>query len=318
MMYSRIAGTGSYLPEKVLTNQDLERMVDTTDEWIVQRVGIHERHVVSEGDSVTSMAHAAALRAMESAGIDPNDIDLILVGTTTADNYFPSTACLIQHTLGITNLCPAFDLNAACAGFMYSMTVADQFIKSGAAKTVLVIGVDALSRVVDWTDRSTCVLFGDGAGAVILQSSETPGLLVSHIQSDGQYAGLLESKNYIWTQEPDVKIHMNGRSVFKQAVSKLDELVDKTVAMAGLDKSDIDWLIPHQANIRIIQATAKRLGLSMERVILTVESHGNTSAASIPLAFDHAVRSGQIQRGETVMMEAFGAGLAWGSVLVNY
>jgi 3-oxoacyl-[acyl-carrier-protein] synthase III len=319
MIYSRIAGTGSYLPETRLTNADLEKLVDTTDEWILKRVGIRERRIVADsGDTTSSMAVAAAKAAMEAAGVGPEEIDLIIVGTATSDCFFPSSACMVQHSLGIKNECPAFDLNAACAGFIYGMSVADQYIKSGAAKHALVIGAESLSRVVDWKDRSTCILFGDGAGAVVLQSSDEPGIIHTNIHSDGQYGSMLYANSPLWDGGESPDLHMDGREVFKVAVSKLEEIVDQTLEQAGMTKSEIDWLIPHQANMRIIKATAKRLGLPIERVILTIEEHGNTSAASVPLALDSAVRQGQIKRGEVLMLEAFGAGFAWGSTLVKY
>lgn len=318
-MYSRIAGTGSYLPPKKLTNADLEKIVDTTDEWIMKRVGIRERRIVTTGeDSTNGMATKAAKAAMEMAGVGPEDIELIVVGTATPDYFFPSAACTVQHELGIKNECPAFDLNAACAGFIYAMSVADQYIKTGAIKTALVIGSEALSRIVDWKDRSTCVLFGDGAGAVVLQASDSPGIIHTSIFSDGQYDSLLYGKSTLWTDDSKPKLHMDGREVFKVAVSKLEEIVDQTLEKAGMNKSDIDWLIPHQANMRIIKATAKRLDLPLDRVVLTIEEHGNTSAASVPLALDCAVRKGQVKRGETLMLEAFGAGFAWGSTLVKF
>lgn len=319
MQYSRIAGTGSYLPEKILTNQDLEKMVDTTDEWIMKRVGIRKRHIVGDsGDTTCSMATEAAKRAMDAAGVVASDIDLIVVGTASADNYFPSAACVIQKNLGIDNDCAAFDLNAACAGFVYSLNMADLSIRCGQAKTALVIGVDTLSNVVDWTDRSTCVLFGDGAGAVVLQSSAEPGVLVSNIHAAGRYADTLYAKSALWNEADAGKLSMDGREVFKVAVKKLDEIVDQTLAKAGIDKSKIDWLIPHQANVRIIQAVAKRLQLPMERVIMTIEHHANTSAASIPLALDYAVQEGKVKQGDLLMLEAFGAGLSWGAALVQY
>lgn len=319
MTYSKIAGTGSYLPEKILTNADLEKMVDTTDEWIMKRVGIRERHLVADsGDSTCSMATDAARAAMEAAGVTADDIDLIVVGTTTPDYFFPSVACIVQRDLGIKNECPAFDLSAACAGFIYGMSVGDQYIKSGAAKNVLVIGVESLSRLVDWGDRSTSILFGDGAGAVVLQPSEEPGVIITNIQADGKFAELLYAKSTLWNGSNTPTLNMNGREVFKIAVEKLEEIVDQTLEKAGMDKSEIDWLIPHQANMRIIKATAKRLDLPMERVVLTIEEHGNTSAGSVPLALDVAVRRGQIKRGEILMLEAFGAGFAWGSALVKY
>lgn len=319
MKYAKIAGTGSYLPEKILTNADLEKIVDTTDEWIVQRVGIRQRHLVGDsGDTTVSMAYKAGLAAIEAAGLSANDIDMIVVGTASPDHYFPSVACEIQHRLGIKNECPAFDLNAACAGFIYGMSVGNQYIATGTAKNVLVIGVDTLSAVVDWTDRSSCILFGDGAGAVVLQASDEPGVLATHMHADGQYTELLYANNAMFSEQAKNTIQMQGNDVFKVAVKKLGEIVDQTLEKAGAKKTDIDWLIPHQANMRIIQAMAKRLKLPMEKVVLTIEEHGNTSAASIPLALDHAVRTGQVQRGQKLLLEAFGAGFAWGSALVVY
>lgn len=319
MTYAKITATGSYLPEQVLTNEELEAMVETNSEWIMKRVGIKERHVIGDsGDTCVTMATKAALHAIADCDLEPNDIDLIVVATASADNFFPSVACLVQDALGITNECAAFDINAACAGFIYGITMGDQFIRSHQAKNVLVIGVDALSAVVDWTDRSTCVLFGDGAGAVILSADDEPGILTTILKSAGKYGDLLYARSSLWDEEDPGKLRMSGREVYKLAVTKLDEIVDQTLEKAGLDKSEIDWLIPHQANIRIIQSTAKRLNLPMEKVLLTIQEHGNTSAASIPLALDAGVRRGSVRRGQVLMLEAFGAGLAWGSALVKY
>lgn len=319
MTYSKITGTGSYLPKKILTNAELEKMVDTTDEWIVQRVGVRRRHIVADsGDTTCSMALAAARAAIASAKINPNDIDLILVGTASPDRLFPSVACHIQKLLGITNECAAFDVNAGCAGFIYVMNIADQYIRAGSCKNVLIIGADTLSAVTDWTDRGTCILFGDGAGAAIMQASETPGVLAAHIHADGQYADLLFTESALWSHKANNYVQMQGNAVFKVAVNKLGQIVDQTLTKAGIDKHDIDWLIPHQANMRIIQAMAKKLDLPMEKVIVTIEDHGNTSAASIPLALDFAVKSNKIKHGDKLLLEAFGAGFAWGSVLVVY
>jgi len=318
MKYSRIVGTGACLPEKVVANADLEKMVDTSDDWIRQRVGIIQRHIVSGGETTISLALHAARKAIEAAQLQPNDIDLVIVGTATNNFYFPSVASIVQGELGITNECAAFDVSAACAGFIYAMSIADQYLRSGSAKNVLVIGVDVLSKIVDWTDRNTCVLFGDGAGAVVLQSSKEKGLLTTHIHASGQYAKLLYCESGAWHRDSLPFVKMDGAKVFKIAVSKLNEIVDQTLTKAGIEKSAIDWLIPHQANMRIIQATAKRLNLPMERVVLTIQHHGNTSAASVPLALDHAIRQGVIKRGDTLMLEAFGAGLAWGSALLVY
>ena len=319
MIFSHLAGTGGYVPKQVLTNADLEKLVETDDEWIVQRVGVRQRHIIGDsGENTITMAREAALQALDMAGLKPNDLDMIIVGTATPQFHFPSNACVLQHELGITRDIPAFDLNAACAGFIYALSTADQFIKGGVVKTALVIGVDALTKLVDWQDRSTCILFGDGAGAVVLTASEKPGILATHIHANGSYHHLITSNNTIDNPEASQHIQMRGNEVFKIAVTKLGEIVEQTVAHSEFDKEDIDWLIPHQANMRIIAATATRLGLPMERVVLTIEEHGNTSSASIPLALDHAVRRGQVKRGEMLLLEAFGAGLAWGSALVKF
>ena len=320
MIYSRIIGTGSYLPEKVLTNHDLENMVETSDQWIQDRTGIKKRHIVAENETTTDLAFFAAEKAIEAAGISPEDIDLIIVATTTPTRIFPSTASLLQEKLNISG-CPAFDLQAVCTGFIYALTVADKFIKSGSVKNALVIGAESLSRIVDWTDRNTCVLFGDGAGAVILQASEETGILSTHIHSDGQYNALLtvpRGPGAALSEEALPYIEMQGNDVFKVAVRTLSNIVDETLIANNLDKQDIDWLIPHQANIRIISATAKKLNMSMDQVVVTVHEHGNTSAASIPLALDVAVRDGRIQRGETLLLEAFGGGFTWGSALLKF
>mgnify|MGYP001226516471 CR=1 FL=1 len=320
MIYSRIAGTGSYLPEKVLSNHDLEQMVETNDQWIQDRTGIKKRHIVADDEATTNLAFNAAQKAIEAAGIKNDDIDLIIIATTTPTRIFPSTASLVQEKLGI-NGCPAFDIQAVCTGFIYALTVADKFIKSGSVKNALIIGAESLSRIVDWTDRNTCVLFGDGAGAVVLQASEETGVLSTHIHSDGQYNALLSVPTGPGSVEnADAKpfIEMQGNDVFKIAVKTLSSIADETLAANNMAKSDIDWLIPHQANIRIIKATAKKLSLPMDRVVVTVDEHGNTSAASIPLALDTAVRDGRIQRGETLLLEAFGGGFTWGSALLNF
>ena len=318
MSYSRLTGTGGYLPEKVLTNAELETMVDTTDAWIFERTGIRERHIAAPDETTCDLAEAAARRAIEAAGIAAQDIDLIIVATTTPDQVFPSTACLLQQRLGIQG-CAAFDLQAVCSGFVYALDVADKFIRTGSARHALVLGAETLSRIIDWNDRGTCVLFGDGAGAVVLSASDQPGILSSHLHADGRYEPLLTvpagiSRGY----EQAAFIQMQGREVFKVAVNTLGSLVDETLQANDLPRSAIDWLVPHQANYRIIEATAKKMGLSMDRVVVTVTEHGNTSAASIPLALDVAVRDGRIQRGDTVMLEAFGAGFTWGSVLLKY
>lgn len=317
MKYSRIAGTGSYLPKKILTNADLESMVDTTDEWIVSRTGIRQRHIAAEGEFTSDLSVEAARRAMKAAEIQATDIDLIIVATTTPDRVFPSTACLVQDKLGISN-CPAFDIQAVCSGFVYALATADNFIKSGGAKCVLVIGSETMSRITDWTDRSNCILWGDGAGAVILKASDEQGIMSTHLHADGSYANLLNVPSGVSKTEGAKTVYMEGNSVFKVAVNTLDAIVDETLEANGLQKSDVDWLVPHQANIRILQSTAKKLGMGMDRVVVTVDTHGNTSAASIPLALDVAVRDGRIKRGEIILMEAFGGGFTWGSVLMKY
>lgn len=321
-IYSRIAGTGSYLPEKVLTNADLEKMVETSDEWIQSRTGIRERHIAAEGETTSDLGYNAALRALEAAGIDASQLDMIVVGTTTPDLIFPSTACLIQAKLGVAG-CPAFDVNAACSGFVFALGVADKFIRSGDCRHVLVIGTETLTRMVDWNDRTTCVLFGDGAGAVVLKADEDTGILSTHLHADGSKKKLLWNPVGVSTGFKDGAngggtINMKGNDVFKYAVKALDSVVDETLAANGLDKSDLDWLIPHQANLRIIEATAKRLDMSMDQVVVTVDKHGNTSSGSVPLALDAAVRSGKVERGQLLLLEAFGGGFTWGSALLRY
>lgn len=320
MRYSRITGTGGYLPERVLTNADLERMVDTTDGWIVSRTGIRKRHIARDDETTCDLAEQAAHRAIEAAGIRANDIDLIVLGTTTPDIVFPSTACLLQQRLDIHG-CAAFDVQAVCTGFIYALAIADKFIRTEAARCALVIGAETYSRIVDWTDRTTCVLFGDGAGAVVLQSSHEPGILSSHLHADGQYQELLKvpgGLSYGPHQGSNAYVKMQGNEVFKIAVNILGRIVDETLAANNLTKRDMDWLVPHQANIRIIAATAKKLDMPMSRVIVTIGEHGNTSAASVPLALDQAIRDGRIKRGEILLLEALGAGFTWGSVLVKY
>ena len=322
MTHARIAGTGSYLPDKVLTNADLSKLVDTSDEWIHSRTGIRQRHIAVEGQTTGDLAHEAALRAMQAAGVTAGEIDLIVLGTTTPDIIFPSTACLLQHRLG-ANGCAAFDVNAACSGFLYALGIADKFVRSGASKCALVVGAETLSRMIDWSDRGTCVLFGDGAGAVVLKPDEDTGILSTHLHADGAYKELLYNPVGVsvgFKDEPNhgVKVLMSGNDVFKVAVKTLDAVVEETLAHHGLDRHAIDWLIPHQANLRIITATAKRLDMPMERVIVTVDRHGNTSAASVPLALDEAVRSGRVKRGELLLLEAFGGGFTWGSALLRY
>lgn len=322
MSYGRILGTGGYLPRKIVTNADLEKMVDTSDKWIVERTGIRERHIAADGETSCTMGVEAARTAMAAAGVGAQDIDLIVVATTTPDQVFPSTACLLQDKLGIHG-CAAFDIQAVCTGFVYALAIADKFIHTGSARCALVVGTETLSRITDWSDRGTCVLFGDGAGAVVLGASDHPGIMSSHLHADGQYKDLLKvpagiSKGYDKTVNGEAYMHMEGSEVFKVAVMTLGRIVDETLAANEMKQSDVNWLVPHQANNRIIAATAKKLGIPMERVVMTVERHGNTSAASIPLAFDEAVRDGRIQRGDTVLMEAFGGGFTWGSVLLKY
>jgi 3-oxoacyl-[acyl-carrier-protein] synthase-3 len=318
-VYSRILGTGGYLPPKVLTNKDLEQIVDTSDEWIRERTGIRERHVVVDGESCCDLAEMAARRALDAAGLEPSEIDLIIVGTTTPDQIFPSTACLLQQRLGIHG-CPAFDVQAVCTGFVYALAIADKFIRAGTSRCALVVGSETLSRILNWQDRGTCVLFGDGAGAVVVGAAEEPGILSTHLHADGAYKDLLQVPRGIGsgTCDGDPYMEMRGNEVFKVAVTTLGRIVDETLEANGLKQSDIDWLIPHQANTRIIQATARKLHLPMEQVVVTVGEHGNTSAASIPLALDTAIRDGRIRRGETLLMEAFGGGFTWGSVLARY
>jgi len=315
-------GTGSYLPAQVLTNYDLEKIVDTSDQWIRERTGIEKRHIAAEGENTCDLAEQAARNAIAAAGRETKDIDLIVVATTTPDQVFPSTACLLQSRLDIHG-CAAFDVQAVCTGFIYAMGVADNFIRTGNARCALVIGAETFSRILNWEDRTTCVLFGDGAGAVVLEASDEPGVLSTHLHADGDYASLLQvpvgvSTGYDKMRESAAFVEMRGAEVFKMAVNTLGRIVDETLEKNGLDKSDIDWLIPHQANTRIIRATAKKLRMSMDRVVVTVGEHGNTSAASVPLALDVAVRDGRIKRGETLLMEAFGGGFTWGSVLAKY
>jgi 3-oxoacyl-[acyl-carrier-protein] synthase-3 len=322
-MYSRIAGTGSYLPEKILTNADLERLVDTSDEWIRSRTGIERRHVVVDGQTTTDLAEQAARRAMEAAGVTAADIDLICVGTTTPDLVFPNVGTLLQERLGIQNGCPAFSLEAACTSFMYALGVADKFVRLGESKCALVVGAETLTRIVDWTDRGTCVLFADGAGAVILKPSDEPGIISTRLHSDGRYKDLLMypdgvSRGFHLVREGRAAVQMKGNEVYKVAVNTLGHLVTETLNANNLSKSDLDWLIPHQANIRIIEAIARRLDLPMERVIVTIADQGNTSAASVPLALDTGVRDGRVKRGQLLLLEAFGGGFTWGSALIRY
>ncbi len=320
MTHARIVGTGSHLPERLLTNADLERLVDTTDQWIVERTGIRQRHVAGAGELTSDLAAQAARRALEAAGVVPASVDLIVVATTTPDRVFPGTACIVQAKLGIGNACAAFDVQAVCSGFIYALATATNFIKARQARTALVIGAETLTRITDYSDRGNCILWGDGAGAVVLAASDVPGIISTHLHADGRYEALLYTDGGPSSGSPDAgpKVRMQGNAVFKMAVNTLDAIVDETLAANGLAKTDIDWLVPHQANIRIIQATAKKLGMGMERVVLTVDRHGNTSAASIPLALDTAVRDGRIRPGQTLLMEAFGGGFTWGSALVRY
>ena len=307
-MYSRITGTGSYLPQKVLTNKDLESLVDTTDKWIVERTGIKQRHIAAENESTSSMAINASIDAIESSGLSEKDIDLVIVATTTPDQIFPSTACIVQNKLNI--VAPAFDIQAACTGFIYAMSVADNYIRNGVSKNILIIGSEKYSNFLDWKDRSTCVLFGDGAGAVILSADVKEGIISSHIHADGQYNDLLSVEGN--------HIKMKGNEVFKVAVNTLSKLVDETLEKNNMDKTSIDWLVPHQANLRIIKAAAKKLSLPLEQVVVTVDNHANTSAASIPLALNEAVKDGRIKEDQVVLLEAFGSGFTWGSVLLRY
>ncbi|HFZ1933705.1 ketoacyl-ACP synthase III [Serratia marcescens] len=317
-MYTKILGTGSYLPVQVRTNADLEKMVDTSDEWIVTRTGIRERRIAAADETVATMSFQAAENALEMAGVAKEDIGLIIVATTTTTHAFPSAACLVQQMLGIKD-CSAFDLAAACAGFTYALSVADQYVKNGAVKHALVIGADVLSRTLDPEDRGTIILFGDGAGAVVLGVSEEPGILSTHLHADGSYGNLLtlpykDRQN----QDKPAYVTMAGNEVFKVAVTELARIVDETLQANNMDRSELDWLVPHQANLRIISATAKKLGMGMDKVVVTLDRHGNTSAASVPSALDEAVRDGRIQRGQLVLLEAFGGGFTWGSALVRF
>ncbi len=322
MTYSRITGTGGCLPERVLTNAELERMVDTSDEWIRTRTGIRERRIAAPDETTCDLAERAARQALDAAGIAPSELDLIVVATTTPDKVFPSTACLLQARLGVGG-CPAFDIQAVCTGFLYGMTVVDQFIRSGTVRRALLVGAETLSRILDWTDRATCVLFGDGAGAVVLEASGEPGVLSTHIHADGAYEHLLAvdggiSQGYERVAGGNAYIRMQGNEVFRVAVNTLGSIVDETLEANGVTRDAIDWLVPHQANVRIISATAKKLKLPMDRVVVTVDVHGNTSAASVPLALDTAVRDGRVQRGQRLLLEAFGAGFTWGAAYLVY
>jgi 3-oxoacyl-[acyl-carrier-protein] synthase III len=318
-MNSRIVGTGSYLPEKILTNADLEKIVDTSDEWIRSRTGIRSRHIAADGELTSDLALPAARKALQSAGVAAGDIDMIIVATTTPDMIFPSTACILQSRLGIAG-CPAFDLQAVCSGFVYALGTADLFIRAGQAKKVLVVGAEVYSRILDWNDRGTCVLFGDGAGAIVLAASNTPGILATRLHADGSYKEHLSVPGSVcggkvWGRP---FVHMDGGSVFRFAVRVFEEVAHEVLDQAGLKVSDLDWFVPHQANIRIMEATARKLGLPVEKVIATVDHHGNTSAASIPLALDEAVRDGRIHPGQTLLLEGVGGGFTWGAVLLRW
>jgi 3-oxoacyl-[acyl-carrier-protein] synthase-3 len=322
-MYSRIAGTGSYLPEKILTNADLEKLIDTSDEWIRTRTGISQRHIAAEDETTTDLAEHASRRAMEDAGVTAADIDLICVGTTTPDLVFPNVGTLLQERLGIYGGCPAFSLEAACTGFVYALGVADKFVRLGESKCALVVGAETLTRIVDWQDRQTCVLFADGAGAVILKPASEPGIISTRLHSDGRYKDLLlypdgVSNGFKLVRKGNVGLQMKGNEVYKVAVNTLGQLVTETLNANGITKDQLDWLIPHQANLRIIEAIAKRLDLPMERVIVTIGDQGNTSAASVPLALDTGIRDGRVQRGQLLLLEAFGGGFTWGSALIRY
>ena len=315
MTFSKIIGSGSYLPDRILTNQDLEKMLDTTDEWITTRTGIKQRHIIADDQVTSDMAYEASKKALQDANLVAQDIDLIILATTTPDKIFPSTACTLQAKLDIPE-CPAFDVQAVCSGFIYALSIAEKFIKTGTSNTALVVGADAMSRITDYKDRSNAILWGDGAGAVILTKSNEPGILSTHIHAQGKYEDMLHVPR---RQDGELDtIEMQGNQVFKMAVNTLDAIVDQTLDANQLKKSDIDWLVPHQANIRILDATAKKLSMSMDKVIVTIDKHGNTSAASIPLAFDEGVKAKKIKKGQIVLMEAFGGGFTWGSALIKY
>ena len=321
-VYARIAGTGRCLPDRVLTNADLEKMVETSDEWIKSRTGIERRHIVADDETNLDLCERASRQAMEMAGVTAADIDLVIVGTTTPDQVFPNMGCLLERRLGIRGPM-AFSLEAACTGFIYALNIAEKFVKTGSSKCALVVGAETLSRMVDWKDRNTCVLFGDGAGAVILKASEEPGILSTHVHADGQYADLLYFPSGVSKRPEDFHarrdyIQMKGNEVFKVAVTKLGEVAQEALDANGLKGEQLDWLIPHQANLRIIEGTARKLKMPMERVVLTVQDHGNTSTASVPMALDVAVRDGRIKRGQLLLLEAFGGGFTWGSALLRF
>ncbi len=319
MTYARIVGTGGYLPEKILTNHDLERMVDTSDEWIRGRTGISQRHIAADNETTSDMALNASRAAMNSAGVSAGDIDLIILATTTPDMIFPSTACILQEKLGVGD-CAAFDVQAVCSGFIYALATADMFIRAGKCRTALVVGAEVYSRILDWNDRSTCVLFGDGAGAVVLARSDEPGIISTHLHADGRHSNILSVPANVCGGKVQGKpfVVMEGNTVFKFAVKVLEEVVQEALTENNLHASDVDWLIPHQANIRIIISTAKKLGIPMEKVVATVDKHGNTSAASIPLAMDIAARDGRIQTGHHVLLEGVGGGFTWGAALIRW
>lgn len=321
-IYSRIIGTGGYLPEKVMTNADLEKIVDTSDEWIRERTGIEQRRIAADNQTTCDLAYEASIQALEMAGVQASELDLIIVATTTPDKIFPSTATLLQQRLN-NHGAPAFDIQAVCTGFVYALSVADQFMQTGMSKKALVVGAETLSRITNWEDRNTCVLFGDGAGAVVLEASSEPGILSTHIYADGQYEELLHvpsgpSKKPVTDDISERTMHMKGNEVFKIAVNTLSSIAKETLEANNISKADLDWLVPHQANLRIIKATAKKLSLSDDQTVITVNKHANTSGASIPLALNEAVRDGRIQRGQTLLLEAFGGGFTWGSALIKY
>jgi 3-oxoacyl-[acyl-carrier-protein] synthase-3 len=320
LIHSKIIGTGSYLPAKVLTNYDLEKVVDTSHDWIFSRSGIAERHIAADNELTSDLALQASRKAIEAAGVGADEIDLVIVATTSPDQIFPSTACILQDKLGIKSRGPAFDIQAVCGGFVYALNTADMYIKGGQAKTALVVGAEVLSRMVDWKDRTTCVLFGDGAGAVVLRASEQPGIVISKLHADGSHRNMLKAEGNVRNGEIDGDpfLRMDGQAVFKFAVKVLSDVVEEILEEQNLSGSDINWLVPHQANIRIIEATAKKLGLGMDNVVVTVANHGNTSAASIPLALDTAVRDGRIKAGQNILIEAVGGGFTWGATLIKW
>ena len=318
MKYARIVGTGSYLPANVVSNDELSRRVDTSDEWIRSRTGIRQRHIAEPAQTSSDLAYQASLQALAAAGIAATDLDLIIVATSTPDFIFPSTACLLQAKLGAKR-CPAFDVQAVCSGFVYGLDIADKYIRSGVYRHVLVVGAEVFSRILDWNDRGTCVLFGDGAGAVVLAADDKPGLLASVLHADGSQFGILSTPGQVCGGKVtgDPFLRMDGQAVFKLAVSVLDEVARETLALCNLQPADVDWLIPHQANVRILDATARRLGIATDKVIVTVDRHANTSAASVPLALDVAVRDGRIKSGHKVLLEGVGGGFTWGAALVE-